>query len=175
MRKSSRIFAAVLIAFLQHSLAAQAINPVLVTNVLPNNGFGSLVISGKYLYSVGDAIRIFDLSNPANPIQVGTTNLSGGGSGLALSGNYAFVLDFCDSLVLGRQRYLVVVRGGQNKAFEAATVQSPVRWVRANQMISIATISSPMINRARAGAPLLAGRNAGGNTASLSGSTVGRS
>jgi hypothetical protein len=93
MRKSSRIFAAVFITVVLQSLAAQAINPVLITNVAPNNGFGSLVISGKYLYSVGDAFRIFDISNPANPVQVGTGNIGGfGASGLAVSGNHAFVL-----------------------------------------------------------------------------------
>lgn len=70
-----------------------ALNPVLVATVNPTNGYGALALSGRYLYSVGTSLSIFDISNPSDPVQVGMADIGRvGGSALAVSGNHAFVL-----------------------------------------------------------------------------------
>ena len=92
MKKSSRFLGLLFVlATLIGSQVLAEVNPVLLTNLAPTSGFGALAVSDGYLYSAGDAFRIFDISNRANPVQVGTVNV--GSSGLALSGNHALVLN----------------------------------------------------------------------------------
>jgi hypothetical protein len=64
-------------------------NPV---NVMTVDGVasGPMVVSGKYLYA-GSALRIFDLSNPANPVDVGYNDQQGC-TDLAVSSHYAYVI-----------------------------------------------------------------------------------
>lgn len=86
-------------------------NPSNIVNV----GFASFPIgnavrvNGNYAYVTGygnagtyDLLRVYDISNPANPINVGQTTQTysgnNGGSGVAVSGNYAYIADQGDGL-----------------------------------------------------------------------------
>ena len=109
--RMNRTFSAVLVILLGLATQVRAINPILVTNMTFAGGIGSLAVSGNYLYTAGVALSIFDISNPTNPVQVGSTNLLYGGTGLAVSGNLAFVLD-----------------GGYTfEVFDISTPQQPLR------------------------------------------------
>jgi len=66
--------------------------PTIVYNPDKNVDVYSGTVSGNYLYAVGKDFEIFDVSNPANPATVGSSqdNLSNPTS-IAISGNYAFI------------------------------------------------------------------------------------
>ncbi len=53
---------------------------------------GKTIISGIYAYigQGGDALRIYNITNPANPVFVGATNNSRSAAGFRLSGNYVY-------------------------------------------------------------------------------------
>ena len=57
------------------------------------NGFASgITVSGNYLYlaNSGDGLRIFDISDPANPVSIGQTNVGGGPTRVVVSNNRAY-------------------------------------------------------------------------------------
>ncbi len=65
----------------------------------------SIVLSGNYVYlrNGGDGLRVYDISNPANPTNIGyggapSGPCPAGGYCLALSGNYAYMGNDCDGL-----------------------------------------------------------------------------
>ena len=62
------------------------------------NAFG-IAVAGNFAYlaNFNDGLRIYDISDPANPVSVGNTN-NGLASGVAVSGNSAFVADSADGL-----------------------------------------------------------------------------
>ncbi|HTY86771.1 MAG TPA: hypothetical protein VMB80_04840 [Candidatus Acidoferrum sp.] len=58
-----------------------------------------LTLSGSYLYVANgsDGLRIYDVSNPANPLHVGHAVFNNGGQmalGIAISGSFAFIADY---------------------------------------------------------------------------------
>lgn len=63
---------------------------------LPGN-FGPLAISGNYLFVAGSgyppapALRIFEISDPAHPVDLGYQDGGGALSGVCVSGSYAYV------------------------------------------------------------------------------------
>src|ERR1043166_3201096 len=72
-------------------------NPIYVGTV--NGGSsGPMAVSGKYLYA-GSPLRIFDLSNPANPVDAGYNDQQECLS-VAVSGNYADVVSPPNFLIL---------------------------------------------------------------------------
>jgi len=79
-------------------------NPTNVVNVATTNtGAGtvfSVAVSGNYAYMgvVNNGLRIYDVSNPAKPFFVGSTNNVGGGFGVALAGNYCYLANGGDGL-----------------------------------------------------------------------------
>src|SRR5690349_10132415 len=100
MRGSSRFVPAVVMTLglftflLPHRVSA--LNPVLITNLYAGFGsFAHLALTGNYLYaakygtSVGSALRIFDVSDPGRPVDVGYNDGKGSASSVALSGNHA--------------------------------------------------------------------------------------
>src|SRR5438876_1185708 len=74
------------------SVVAQT-NTVIVTNLLLPSGLSGVVASGKFLYTVGSGLRTFDISNPSQPAELNATSIGGGGIGLAIANNYAFVIN----------------------------------------------------------------------------------
>lgn len=61
-----------------------------------NSGYASaydVVVSGNYAYLANhaDGLRIYDVSNPANPLNVGHTNAGGTADGVVVAGNYAYL------------------------------------------------------------------------------------
>ncbi len=74
-------------------------NPSLATSVPIGSGGTSYksYVSGDYLYEADDAggLRIFDISNPKNPVQVGTYTDTGSSAVLdvVVAGKYAYIAD----------------------------------------------------------------------------------
>jgi hypothetical protein len=65
----------------------------------------SIVLSGNYAYlrNGGDGLRVYDISNPGNPTNIGYGSAPSGpcpagGYCLAISGNYAYMGNDCDGL-----------------------------------------------------------------------------
>jgi hypothetical protein len=56
------------------------------------NTVSAVAVSGNYAYVVGAGLWIYDVSNPANPIDVGYNSY--GGIGVAVFGHYAYVASF---------------------------------------------------------------------------------
>lgn len=73
--------------------AHAALSPVNVTNIPFADGVSGVLVSGKYLYTVGSGFQVFDVSSPANPTYVGGTRIPGGGGRLAVWENYAYVTE----------------------------------------------------------------------------------
>src|SRR5437899_10869726 len=103
MRRSSRFVPAVVMTLglftflLPHR--GNAVNPVLITNLYAGFGsFADLALLGNYLYtarygtSAGSSLRIFDVSDPGRPVDVGYKEGKGSASSAALSGNYAHLV-----------------------------------------------------------------------------------
>ncbi len=53
-----------------------------------------------YLADVGEGLRIFDISDPTNPQEIGFYDTPGHAQDIALSGKYAFLGDGSSSLLL---------------------------------------------------------------------------
>jgi len=53
-------------------------------------------VSGSYVYVAGDStgLRVIDISNPSNPVEVGYYDTPGYAMGVAVSGSYAYVADW---------------------------------------------------------------------------------
>jgi hypothetical protein len=61
-----------------------------------NSGYAlayDVVVSGNYAYLANhfDGLRIYDVSNPANPLNVGHTSIGGYADGVVVAGNYAYL------------------------------------------------------------------------------------
>jgi hypothetical protein len=52
----------------------------------------ALAVSGHYLYAAGGELQIFDLSDPANPVDVGYNNGLGNCSAVVVTGGYVYAL-----------------------------------------------------------------------------------
>jgi len=76
--------------------AVAQINPISVTN-LPGY-FNQMVVSGAFLYAANrgtapnSGLRIFNISNPVNPLDVGFNDGQGGAQSVAVSERYAYVV-----------------------------------------------------------------------------------
>src|ERR1700722_14339781 len=62
------------------------------------NAYG-VAVAGHFAYlaNYDDGLRIYDISNPANPVSVGNVN-NGLAAGVPLAGNFACVADSSDGL-----------------------------------------------------------------------------
>lgn len=94
MRKPSRILPAALVAFVlvinsSLRLLAQA-TPANVTNISLGLAYGASV-SGHYVYvATSGGLRIFDISNPANPVDAGYNDSDGPALAVAVSSQYRY-------------------------------------------------------------------------------------
>lgn len=94
MRKPSRILPEALVAFVlvinsSLRLLAQA-TPANVTNISLGLAYGASV-AGHYVYvATSGGLRIFDISNPANPVDVGYSDSDGPALAVAVSGQYRY-------------------------------------------------------------------------------------
>lgn len=76
---------------------SDAANPVNVSTIgdstFKYQNPGRMKISGNYLYisTLTNSLYIYDISNPTNPVTRGKVMSQGGGGGIALSGNYAYL------------------------------------------------------------------------------------
>src|SRR5713101_4461998 len=81
------------------------INPLNVGHI-NNDGYAEIVavsVNYAYLANREDGLRIYDVSDPTNPINIGHTNVSGTGSrpwafGVTVSSNYAYLANGDDGL-----------------------------------------------------------------------------
>ncbi|HZQ46650.1 MAG TPA: hypothetical protein VFC07_06550, partial [Verrucomicrobiae bacterium] len=57
-------------------------------------------VSGNYVYLANnnDGLRVYDVSNPANPVNIGHINNGGFAYGLAVAGGYAFLANGSDGV-----------------------------------------------------------------------------
>ena len=69
-------------------------------NFVSVNDADCVRISGNYMYSGGDVLNIFDISDPANPVEVGWFDPGNGVSNIYISGNYAYVGDGSNTLYI---------------------------------------------------------------------------
>jgi hypothetical protein len=76
-------------------------SPTLVANC-DTNGANYVAIEGKYAYVTNlSALSILDISDPYSPTIVGSCYVvSGSAEDVAISGNYAYVVDYNNGLVI---------------------------------------------------------------------------
>jgi hypothetical protein len=76
------------------SLVGQT-NPTVVASIGDSSGAfgGGVAVSSHYLYHSGvSGLRIYDISNPANPADVGFTDVNGEAYAVGVAGKYAYVV-----------------------------------------------------------------------------------
>lgn len=104
IRAGLRLIAAVLVAAAGQNVFAQATLTSVGHTTNSSSGGGAyataVVISGKYAYLANgtDGLRIYDVSNPANPVNTGHVNDGGYAVGVAISGNYVLLGNGQDGL-----------------------------------------------------------------------------
>ncbi len=61
-----------------------------------SGSYRAVTVQGNYAYCAANwaGLDIVDISDPANPVKVGNCDTSGGPTGVAVSGNYAYVNEF---------------------------------------------------------------------------------
>jgi hypothetical protein len=66
------------------------------------NGAYDVALDGNYAYiaDVTSGLHIFDITDPANPVQAGALAISGGADRISIAGNYAYLVDYYLSLVI---------------------------------------------------------------------------
>lgn len=85
----------VYVAYWRSLLVLDARNPadIIVTVEIPaTTGIEAVAIKDHYLYTPDGGLRIFDLSNPSEPVHLGSCSFPDGGYQIALWGQYAYVV-----------------------------------------------------------------------------------
>ena len=67
--------------------------PALLGHAVNTGTAYGVAVAGHYAYLAGDGLRIYDVADPANPVNVGYTNNGSAAAGLALADHYAVVAD----------------------------------------------------------------------------------
>lgn len=98
-RSKHLILALALLAFfIGHTIAG----PIVPVGHINNGGTArSVAVAGNYAFlaNEGDGLRIYDISNPANPVNIGHTNSSGGYAwAVAVADHYAYVANLYGGL-----------------------------------------------------------------------------
>jgi hypothetical protein len=75
--------------------AAPAAFELEVAGALAHGVPHDVAVDGGYAYvAAGGALSVFDISNPANPIQVAVVDTPGSAEGVAVSGGYLYIVDW---------------------------------------------------------------------------------
>jgi len=111
-------------------------NPVLVGSIdMPDSWAVAVSVSGNYAYVAYDHTGFFviDVSDPANPIQMGAAQLPYNVNGMAVSGNYAYVVDGTRTSRYGGGIYALHVIDVSNPSDPvlAGTLAMPESWAMA--------------------------------------------
>jgi len=105
------------------------LNPVQVgkSRVLPDIIYGATLVGSYVFVAAGDAgLRIFNISNPADPQEVGFFDTTGFSVGLAVSGQYAYLVERQEGV---RVIDISTPASPVEVGFYDVTINNPYSWV----------------------------------------------